>query len=46
MLINGSKMWEELHGLAERDILVEVEHVKTHRTKKEEVSHLERFVEG
>ena len=26
--------WEELHGLAGRGILVEVEHVKVHRTKK------------
>ena len=28
-------VWEELHGLAGRGILVEVEHVKAHRTKKE-----------
>ena len=25
--------WDELHDLAERDISVEVEHVKAHRTK-------------
>ena len=29
------QMWEELHGLAERGIMVEVEHVKAHRTRKE-----------
>ena len=29
------KIWEELHYLAEGCILVEVEHVKAHRTKKE-----------
>ena len=28
------KMWEELHKLVKRGILVEVEHVKAHRTKK------------
>ena len=28
------KIWEEFHGLAERGILLEVEHVETHRTKK------------
>ena len=40
------KIWEELHYLAERGILVEVEHVKAHRTTKEkkEMSHLEKFV--
>ena len=40
------KIWEELHGLAERCILVEVEHVKAHRTKKEktDMSHFEKFV--
>ena len=27
------KIWAELHGLVERGILVEVEHVKAHRTK-------------
>ena len=39
-------VWEELHGLAERGILVEVEHVKAHRTKndKKEMSHFEKFV--
>ena len=30
------KNWEELHELVERVILVEVAHVKAHRTKKEE----------
>ena len=35
MPVSGSKIWEELHGLAEGGILVEVEHVKAHRTKKE-----------
>ena len=34
------KIWEELHYLAETGILVEVEHVKAHRTKKEK----ERYV--
>ena len=29
------KVWEELHRLAARDILVELEHVKAHRTKKD-----------
>ena len=29
------KIWEELPGLSEGGILVEVEHVKAHRTKKE-----------
>ena len=40
------KIWEELHRLAERDIVVEVEHVKAHRTKKEkkEMSHFGKFV--
>ena len=40
------KNWEELHGLAERSILVEVEHVKTHRTKKEKknLSQFEKFL--
>ena len=32
--------WEELHRLAARDFVVEVEHVKAHRTKKEK----ERYV--
>ena len=35
-------IWEELHGLAERCILVEVEHVKAHRTKKEK-KHMSQF---
>ena len=40
------KIWYELHGLAERGILVEVEQVKAHRTKKEkkDISHFESFV--
>ena len=40
------KIWEELHGLAERSIFVEVEHVKAHRTEKEkkDMSHFEKFV--
>ena len=40
------KNWEEVDGLADRDILVEVEHVKAHRTKKEKInmSRFERFV--
>ena len=29
------KIWEELHHLAAREIVVEVEHVKAHRTKTE-----------
>ena len=29
------KIWEELHLLMSKEILVEVEHVKTHRTKKD-----------
>ena len=40
------QFWEELDGLAERGILVEVEHVKAHRTKKGKtnMSQFERFV--
>ena len=40
------EIWEELHNLAAGDILVEVEHVKAHRTKKDkkEMSHFEKFV--
>ena len=40
------EIWEELHGLGERGILVEVEHVKAHRTKKgkDNMSQFERFV--
>ena len=40
------KIWEELRSLAARDITVEVEHAKSHRTKKEkkEMSHFEKFV--
>ena len=42
------KISEELHGSVERGILVEVEHVKAHRTKKEKVkmTQLERVVTG
>ena len=40
------KIWEELHRLAARDIVVGVEHVKAHRTKKDkkEMSQIEKFV--
>ena len=40
------KIWEELHSLITRNIAVEVEHVKAHRTRKEnnELSHFEKFV--
>ena len=40
------KIWEELHRLAARDIVVEVEHLKAHRTKndKKDMSHFGRFV--
>ena len=40
------KIWEELHHLVSREIVVEVEHVKTHRTKKdeEEMPQFEKFV--
>ena len=42
MPIFRMKIREEFHGLVERGILVEVEHVKAHRTKKEKyVSHFE-----
>ena len=39
-------IWEELRGLVKRGILVEVEHVKAHRTKKEKekMTKIERFV--
>ena len=38
--------WDELHLLMSKEVLVEVEHVKAHRTKKDkkEVSRFERFV--
>ena len=29
------KIWEELHNIAAGDILVELKHVKAHRTKRE-----------
>ena len=40
------KIWEETHVLMSREILVEVEHVKAHRTKKDkkDMSHFEKFV--
>ena len=40
------KKWEELHSLTARDLTVEVEHVKAHRTKQEEkeMSHFDKFV--
>ena len=39
------KIWEELHLLASKEKLVEVEHVKAHRTEKDkkEMSHFEKF---
>ena len=38
-----TKIWEELHLLTSKEILVEVEHVKAHRTKKDkkDMSHVE-----
>ena len=40
------KIWKELHRFAARDIVVEVEHFKAHRTKKgkKHMSHCEKFV--
>ena len=40
------KIWKRLHLLVSKEILVEVEHVKAHRTKKDkkEMSHFEKFV--
>ena len=40
------KIWEELHELVRRGILVEVAHVKAHRTKKEtaKMTQYEKFV--
>ena len=42
------KIWEELHRLAARDMAVEVEHVKAHRSEKnkKEMSCFEKFVDG
>ena len=39
------KIWEELHLLVSKEFFVEVEHVKAHRTKKDnkEMSHIEKF---
>ena len=44
MLICGSRFCEELHLLSSKEIVVEVEHVKAHRTKKDkkEMSHCEK----
>ena len=41
-----TQIWKELHILAAGDILVEVEHVKAHRTmrEKKEMSHFGKFV--
>ena len=46
MLFLLIQTWEELHGLAERGSLVEVEHASAHRTKKEKknMSQFGRFV--
>ena len=40
------KIWEEFHELVKRGFLVDVEHVKAHRIKKEKknMSHFEKFV--
>ena len=40
------KIWEELHLLTSKEILVEVEGVKAHRTKrdKKDISHFDEFV--
>ena len=40
------KIWEELHLLVSKEIWVEVEHVRAHRTKKDqkEMSNFEKFV--
>ena len=39
------KIWGELHELVKRSILVEVEHVKAHRSKEEKyMPHFEKFV--
>ena len=40
------KFWEESHEFVKRGILVEVAHVKAHRTKKEKekMTNIERFV--
>ena len=44
----GLRPGKKLHSLAAGDILMEVKHVKAHRTKKEkkETSHFEKFVTG
>ena len=38
------KIWEEVHELVKRGILVEVERVKAHRTKKENMTQFESLV--
>ena len=40
------KIWNELHFLVSKEILVEVEHVKAHHTKKDKKqrSQFEKFV--
>ena len=40
------RMWEELYCLNSKEMLVEVEHVKAHRTEKDKktMSHFEKFV--
>ena len=40
------KIWEQLHLLAGREIVVEVKHVKAHRTRKEkkDMSNFENFI--
>ena len=42
------KNWEELHLLTLKEILVEVEHFKAHRTEKDkkDMSHFVKFVTG
>ena len=42
----GGKLWEELHLLTSKETLVQVEHVKAHRTEndKKKLSHCEKFV--
>ena len=46
MQICGSKFWKKLHELVQKCILVEVAHVKAHRTKKEKenMTKIEWFV--
>ena len=46
LLTCGQKLLEEWHQFSSREILVEVVHVKAHRTQKDkkEMSHFGRFV--